>query len=61
MVGLSKDGMTMRWMVFEGLEPIVVWSCFRIAANGDSLEGTSGIKDMLVMAGWVRRFVRSKA
>ena len=43
------------------LDVISVWSRLRIARNGDSLEGISGMKDMFVIDGWVRRFVRSKA
>jgi hypothetical protein len=60
-VGLSKEGMTMRWMVFGGLEAIAVWSRLRIAGKGESLLGVKGINVMLVMEGWASRLVRSKA
>ena len=36
------------------------WRLWRIEGKGDSREGKRGIKDMLEMEGWVRRFVRSK-
>lgn len=60
-VGLSKDGMTTRWTVLAGLDVIAVWSRLRMARNGDSFECMRGMKDMFVIDGWVRRFVRSKA
>ena len=61
MVGLSREGMTMRWMVLGVADSMAVWSCFRIGTKGESREGLTGMKDRLVMDGWVRRFVRSKA
>jgi hypothetical protein len=33
----------------------------KVAGNGDSFEGITGMKDMFVIDGWVRRFVRSNA
>lgn len=60
-MGLSRDGMTIRWIVLAALDVIAVWSRLRMARNGDSFEGISGMKVIFVIDGWVRRFVRSKA
>lgn len=51
----------MRWIVLAALDIIAVCSRLSIARNGDSFEGMIGMKDMFVIDGWVRRFVRSKA
>lgn len=59
--GLSKAGTTIRWMVFGGLEDMADWRRLSIAKNRGSLDGAMGMKFMVEMEGWVRRFVRSKA
>lgn len=48
-------------MVLGEALAMAVRSCLRIETKHDSLEGMSGMKDMLVMDGWARRLVRSKA
>lgn len=59
--GLSKAGITMRWTEFGGLEAMSNWSLLSTARKGDSRDGAMGMKFIVEMAGWVRRFVRSKA
>lgn len=58
-MGLSKDGITMRCTVFGGLDAIELWSRLWMEEKNGSLESVNGIKVMLLMDGWVRRFVRS--
>lgn len=61
MAGLSREGITMRWIVFGGLEAIAVCSRLCIEIYGDSLEGMTGMKSIDERDGWVRRLVRSNA
>lgn len=61
MAGLSREGITIRWMVVVGLEVIEAMSLLCTEENGDSLVGMSGMNSIEEREGCTRRFVRSNA